>query len=187
MAERRRLNSLDLVPDHARDDIVWAMGEMNQRQRTQADILFELNDRLGTKGVDPISASAFSRASVRLRKRAMQLDERRTMYAGLAEKLTPEEIGQHDIILAEFLKTLIDELLDAPDITPKQALELSRAHRETVMAQRASADHRWRTQDAEREKLVKAAEDAIGAVEKSGRAVDGSEILRLIRESYGMT
>ena len=185
MAERRRLNSLDLVPEHARDDIIWALGELNQRTRIQADILVELNERLAQKGVDQISASAFSRANVRLRKRAMQISERRSMYAGLAEQLSPEEIGKNDIVLAEFLKTLIDELLDDGDLSPKNAMELARAYHTTVMAQRASAEHQRQSEETARAKLVKSAEAAIDAVEQSGRKVDGAEILRMIREAYG--
>lgn len=46
MAEKRgQLSSLDLLPDEAQDDLVWAIGELNRRQRTQTDILFEFNDR----------------------------------------------------------------------------------------------------------------------------------------------
>ena len=70
-----RLSSIDLVPEHAQDDIVWAIGELNQRLRTQADILFELNDRLATKGVEPISASAFNRKALKLRAAQIRLDE----------------------------------------------------------------------------------------------------------------
>ncbi|SIP88793.1 Protein of unknown function, partial [Rhizobium sp. RU35A] len=112
MAGRGRLSSLDLLPDEARDDLLWALAELNRRERTQADILFELNDRLEAKGLETISRSAFNRKSMRLAKRTMQLEERRHIYAGIAERLTPEEVGNADLVLGEFLKTLLDELLD---------------------------------------------------------------------------
>jgi ATP-dependent exoDNAse (exonuclease V) alpha subunit len=185
MTGRRRLNSLDLVPEHARDDILWALGELNQRDRTQADILAELNGRLATKGVDPISSSAFSRASLRRRKRALQLSERKAIYAGLAEQLSPEEIGRSDIILGEFLKTLIDELLDDADLSSKQALELARAYSATVSAQRASAEHQRRTEAAAMERLVKVADAAIEKVDAvKGLSPETKEAFK--RELFGV-
>lgn len=52
MAERRRLSSIDMLPEEAADDIVWATQQLAQRTRTQQDILFELNDRLEAKGIE---------------------------------------------------------------------------------------------------------------------------------------
>ena len=77
MAEGRgRLSSIDLLPEEAQDDILWALGELNQRQRTQADILFELNDRLEAKGFEAISKSAFNRNSTKLAARSRRIAER---------------------------------------------------------------------------------------------------------------
>ena len=82
MAQNRRvLDSLDLLPPECEDDVVWALARLNERQRTQADILFELNDRLAVKGQGPISKSAFSRRSVRLKRRRDRLAERRVRGA----------------------------------------------------------------------------------------------------------
>ncbi|NKX16150.1 DUF3486 family protein [Ochrobactrum pseudogrignonense] len=78
-----------------------------------------MNDRLEVKGIGPISKSAFNRKAMRLSRRASQLEERRYIYAGIAEKLTPEEISKSDIVLGEFLKTLIDELLDGDGLNSK--------------------------------------------------------------------
>lgn len=184
---RGRLSSLDLLPEEAQDDLVWALGELNQRSRTQADILFELNDRLEAKGIEPISRSAFNRRATRLARRTAQLEERRYVYAGIAERLTPEEVSKSDLVLGEFLKVLIDELLDGSELTSKSAMELARAYKETVLAQRHSAAERRKAEDEAKKKI----NSAISNVEKSlpaqAATVDGQEIIRRIREDiYGI-
>lgn len=141
---RGRLSSLDLVPEHAQDDIVWALGELNQRTRTQADILFELNDRLAVKGVEPISKSAFSRKAVRLAAASRRLEEARFMFAGLADHFTPEKVDENNIALGEIIKTLIFELTDegAGAQNPKGAMELARAYLATIQGQKLSSARR---------------------------------------------
>lgn len=184
---RGRLSSLDLLPEEAQDDLVWALGELNQRSRTQADILFELNGRLEAKGIEPISRSAFNRRATRLARRTAQLEERRYVYAGIAERLTPEEVSKSDLVLGEFLKVLIDELLDGSELTSKSAMELARAYKETVLAQRHSAAERRKAEEEAKKKI----NSAISNVEKSlpaqAATVDGQEIIRRIREDiYGI-
>lgn len=184
---RGRLSSLDLLPEEAQDDLVWALGELNQRSRTQADILFELNGRLEAKGIEPISRSAFNRRATRLARRTAQLEERRYVYAGIAERLTPEEVSKSDLVLGEFLKVLIDELLDSSELTSKSAMELARAYKETVLAQRHSAAERRKAEEEAKKKI----NSAISNVEKSlpaqAATVDGQEIIRRIREDiYGI-
>ncbi|PWE52143.1 hypothetical protein DEM27_32610 [Metarhizobium album] len=165
---RGRLDSLELLPDEAQDDVRWAVGQLNERRRSAADILFELNDRLEVKGIDPVSKSAFYRRSARLAKRSMQLEERRFIYAGIAEKLTPEEIAKSDIVLGEFLKVLIDELLDSDGIEPKGAMELARAYKDTIVAQRHSAEHRRKAEDEARGKLQEVAKEVGAVARKAG-------------------
>lgn len=167
---RGRLSRIDTLPDEARDDVIWAIGELNTRERSQADILFELNDRLAVKGIEPISRSSFNRKSMRLTKRAMQLDERRHIYAGIAEKLTPEEVGKADLVLGEFLKTLIDELLDGDDLASKNAMELARAYKDTVMAQRHSAELREKA-EAQASARLKKAVDQVGEVVRKSAGI----------------
>lgn len=184
---RGRLSSLDLLPEEAQDDLVWALGELNQRSRTQADILFELNGRLEAKGIEPISRSAFNRRATRLARRTAQLEERRYVYAGIAERLTPEEVSKSDLVLGEFLKVLIDELLDGSELTSKSVMELARAYKETVLAQRHSAAERRKAEEEAKKKI----NSAISNVEKSlpaqAATVDGQEIIRRIREDiYGI-
>jgi len=184
---RGRLDSLELLPEEAQDDVIWAVGQLNERHRTTADILFELNDRLEVKGIAPISKSAFYRRSARLAKRVMQLEERRYVYAGIAEKLTPEEIGRNDVVLGEFLKLLIDNLMDKDEIDTKGAMELARAYKDTVVAQRHSAEHRRKGEEEAKAKLLKAVDAAAVAADGTSDKPDGMAVIKKIREQiYGI-
>ncbi|MGE6741731.1 phage protein Gp27 family protein [Allorhizobium pseudoryzae] len=184
MAGRGRLSNLDLLPEEARDDVLWAIGELNKRERTQSDIHFELNDRLEAKGIETISRSAFNRKAMRLAKRSMQLEERRHIYAGIAERLTPEEIGNADLVLGEFLKTLLDELLDEDGIGTKGAMELARAYKDTIMAQRHSAELREKAEAQANAKLKKAVSEVTDAVRKAGVS---DETMAEINRRLGIT
>lgn len=184
---RGHLSSLDLLPEDAQDDVVWALGQLNERRRTQADILFELNDRLEVKGVDPISRSAFNRRAMKLAKRAAQLEERRHVYAGIADRLTPEEVNKNDVVLGEFLKVLIDELLDSDELTPKNAMELARAYKETVIAQRHSAEERRKAEIEARKNISKVIDHVTDVLPDAAKTPDGQELIRKIREEiYGI-
>ncbi|MDQ0454705.1 phage protein Gp27 family protein [Rhizobium paknamense] len=186
MAGRGRLSNLDQLPEEAQDDLIWAISELNQRRRSQADILFEFNDRLEAKGIEPVSRSAFNRRATRLARRTMQLEERRFIYAGVAERLTPDEVGKTDLVLGEFLKTLIDDLLDKEEMGTKNAMELAKAYKETLVAQRHSIELRRKAEEQAKAKLIKAVDQVAGAVQ-SGEKPDGQEVLRKIREDiYGI-
>jgi hypothetical protein len=187
---RGRLSSLDLLPEEAQDDILWALARLNERQRTQADILFELNDRLAVKGLGPISRSAFNRQSMKMAARARRLAERQAIYAGLAEKLTPESVAQTDLVLGEFLKTAIDELLDGDELGSRGTMELARAFQATVGALKTSADHKAKLMQDAAAKAVKAVDAVADAARAAGNpgiaAVDRAELHRRIREEiYG--
>lgn len=181
--ERRVLSSLEMLPEECQDDVVWALARLNERERTQADILFELNDRLAVKGYGPISKSAFSRRSVRLKRRADRLAERDHLYAGIIDKITPEKMAEQDIVLGELLKALIDELIDEAR-TADDVKELASAYRQTVSAQQVSANLKAKALAAAEKKLEKAVETAAGSVAKTGRSVDAAEVLALIRKAY---
>lgn len=188
MAEKRgQLSSLDLLPEEAQDDLVWAIGQLNERRRTQADILFEFNDRLAVKGLGPISKSAFGRASVRVASRASKIEERRRVYAAIAPTLTPEDVAKNDLVLGEFLKTLIDELSDGEDMTAKGAKDLALAYRAAVSAQKISLDRLKAAEDAAKAKLLKAVDAVEGAIAAATEKPDASAVLKRIRQDvYGI-
>lgn len=184
---RGRLSSLDTLPEEAQDDLVWALGQLNERRRPQTDILHELNERLDVKGIDPISRSAFNRRAMRLARRTAQLEERRHVYAGIAERLTPEEVSKSDIVLGEFLKVLIDELLEDDQLTSKNVMELARAYKETVLAQRNSSAERRKAEEDAKKKINNALSKVEQSLPMQSETANGKEILRKIREDiYGI-
>jgi hypothetical protein len=187
---RGRLSSLDLLPDEAQDDILWALGQLNARARTQADILFELNDRLAVKGLGPISKSAFNRQSTKLAARTRRISERQAIYASIAPQLTPEHVGRTDLVLGEFLKTLIDEVIDEGDLGARGAMELAKAFHHTVSALKVSADHKSKLMQEATAKAAKAVDAVADAAQAAGApgisAVDRAALHRRIREEiYG--
>ena len=142
---RGRLSSLDLAPPEAQDDIRWALGELNKRQRTQTEILDELNGRLADKGLDLISKSAFNRKAVRTAAAARRIDEARALFTGIAPSFTPESMDETNLVIGEMIKILIMEILDDSDgISPKGAMQLSAAYQGSIRGQMASLDFKQR-------------------------------------------
>ncbi|MFC5393142.1 phage protein Gp27 family protein [Bosea vestrisii] len=174
---KNRLSSLDLVPEDAQDDIVWAIGELNQRTRTQAEILLDLNARLALKGVEPISSSAFNRKAVKLRAVQIRLDEARYIFTGIADQFTPEKVDDNSIVLGEFIKMLVFELTqaDASERTPKMAMELARAFHDTVKGQAMSAARRSKLESEFKEKAGAA---LASVAKKAGLSAERVEELR---------
>lgn len=163
MAERRVLSSLDLVPEEAQDDIFWAMRELNARRRSQADILFELNDKLAVRGVDPISKSAFSRAAVRAEKSRRAMAERNALIAAIAPMATPDKVREADLVIGELLKMLVAAILEQDGLTSEDAFNLAQAHLKSIQAQEKSTELK-RAAEAEFSAKIGAAAEKVAQV-----------------------
>ena len=61
---RGRLSSIDLLPEEAEEDVVWALEQLRARNLPQTVILAEFNERLADKGIEAISKSSWSRYAV---------------------------------------------------------------------------------------------------------------------------
>lgn len=157
---RGRLSSLDQLPDEAQEDLVWACGELYARQRTQAEILADLNGRLADKGLDLISKSAFNRKAVRLAASMRRMQETKEIFSALSGHLAPDQIDDQTVALGEFLKQLVFDLLQpgAGELSPKQAMELSRAFKDVIAGQKISADRRTQLEKEFAAKATKAVE-----------------------------
>lgn len=161
---RGRLSSIDLLPEDAEADVIWAVGQLQKRERLQKDILEEFNGRLADRGIGSVSASAFNRYAVRKAKAFARLDEVRQISSALTNALGPDSADDLTITVAETIKTLVFEILESDgDISTKGAMELSRALKHAVEAQTISSDRR---------KKVEAdfAKKATNAIEKAGKS-----------------
>lgn len=159
-AGRGRLSSLDLLPEEAQEDVAWARVELSKRDKTQGDILHEFNGRLVDKGLEPVSKSAFNRASVRLAAMSHRLAEARAIFEGVAPQFTADKVDQQTVVLGEFIKLLIFEIVqnDGAEIGTKGAMELASAHLAVIRSQSVSADRRRKLETE--------------FAEKAGRAID---------------
>ena len=137
------LSSIDLLPDEAQPDIVWAGDELRKRDRLQKDILAEFNSRLADRGIGPVSVGAFSRYSTQLSVTARRIEETHRNVKALGARLDAASSDDLTMMVAELGKTLVFELLQgagASGYTPKDAKELAMAARSFAQAQRASTD-----------------------------------------------
>ncbi len=112
---RGRLSSLDLLPESAEEDVVWAQSELRARKKTQADILDSLNIRLRAKGLEPLSASSFNRAAMRLNRMASRLEEARDIAGVLANKFEDGSDENLTLLVAETIKMIVYETLEKID------------------------------------------------------------------------
>lgn len=185
---RGRLSSMDLVPDHAQSEIVWAIQELNKRERSQEDIRFELNDRLRVVGVDPISKSAFNRKSMRLAALRKKITMSREIFAGLADEFTPEKVDENTVALGEVIKmTIADLVSDGEERSTKEVLEIARAFSAIAAGQKSSTERRHKIRTEEKAKAAAAIDKLVENAETAGQPVDKLEMLRRIREDiYGI-
>ena len=159
-AGRGRLSSLELLPEEAQEDVTWARVELARTDRTQADILHDFNGRLIDKGIEPVSKSAFNRASIKLAAMSRRLTEARAVFEGLAPQFTAETVDEQTVVLGEMIKLLIFDLVqnDGDTLSPKGAMELANAHLAVIRSQTVSAERRRKLE--------------ADFVEKAGKAVD---------------
>jgi hypothetical protein len=163
---RGRLDSFDIMPEEGQEDLRWAFDELNRPPpcRTQLEILSDLNGRLADKGLQLISKSAFNRKSLSISMAARRINESRAIFAGIADRLTPENIDQGNISLAEFIKTLIAEIVSQHEgeLSAKEVKELAQAFALVMSGAKISSTRRSHV-EAEQDARKKAA-DAAGAV-----------------------
>lgn len=180
---RNVLSSLNLVPDVGRDAVSWAMDELNKRNRTQADILFELNDRLAAVGVDPISKSAFNRVAVRAYNRRLRNEEHASVMAITYESLDAQKIERTDITVAEMIKIMAAEIMDANEgkISPEGLAFIAKAFRDVKTGEKLSSEM-TEARNKIFEKTVDAATKAVGRA----RGLSAETIEQLKAEMLGV-
>lgn len=179
---RGRLSSIDLLPDEAEPDVIWALEKLRERKLPQTAILAEFNERLADRGIEPVSKSAWSRFAVRKAIQFRKLDEVQRMSAELVTSLGTDGPDQVTVAVAEMLKLAMFQQLEG-DISTKGIMELSRALQSAVNAQKASAEARRRL-EGEVEDRVRKAAAAVAEVNAKGGI--SAETLAEINRALGV-
>ena len=168
---RGRLSSIDMLPEEAAPDIVWASDALRDRTMPAKMIWQEFNARLADRGIAGVSLSAFNRYSVRKAIQFRELDQVGTISAELVTKLGLDGPDQVTVAVAEMLKVAAFQILEGGDVGTKGLMELSRALASAVAAQKGSTEHRRQLQREHDEKMEKAK----AALIEAGKAMGTSE------------
>jgi hypothetical protein len=180
---RGRLSSIEMLPDEAEPDIIWANEQLRERQMPAKAILVEFNKRLADRGIGPISKSAWGRYSVRKAIQFRKHDEARRMSAELVAQLGADGADEVTVMVAELIKVAMFETLEGGNLNTKGIMELARGLQSVVGAQKTSAEHRRKLQEGLLAKVDK-------AIEKAGEDSSGGDaqaVLKRIREDvYGI-
>ena len=166
---RGRLNSVELLPEHADDAVRWAMDALASREFPANLILERFNEMLAALDPPcaPISSSAFNRYSLRFSAQARRLSEAREMAAALAERLDDMPEGDIGLMVGETIKALLnDVLLDGVLKGDSPSLEALRTAAETVerleKGRKANVDTALRARAAVMKKAAEALDAAVG-------------------------
>lgn len=184
---RGRLSTLDMLPDAAEEDIVWALEALRQRSLPQNLILDQFNARLASRGIEPVSRSAFNRWSIRKTIQFRRLDELRTVTNDLVASLGTGDADDVTVAIAEILKASIYERVEGGELKSKEILELSRSLNSIVAAQKTSAGHRRELEERVNSQLEAAAEE-VGKAEKQMReaGLSADSIAQIRRDVLGL-
>lgn len=181
---RGRLSTIDLLPDDAEDDIVWALEQLRERKLPQNAILEEFNLRLADKGIEPISKSAWNRYAVRKAMQFRRLDDVQKISGQLVDTLGAEGPDQVTVAVAEMIKAMAFELLEDGKLDTKGVMELARALSSAVSAQRGSEEYRRRLEQRVAAQVEKAADKAEELAREAG--LSSERIAQLRREFLGV-
>lgn len=174
---RGRLSSIDMLPEEAEPDIVWALEQLREREKPSKMILAEFNSRLADRGIASVSKSAWGRWSIRKAIQFRRLDEARHIASELVPSLGTDGPDHVTVMIAEMVKVSALELLEGGEVSSKGLMELSRAVSSAVAAQKVSAENRRKLEDEVEQRLAKAA----AAVSDVGKAAGvGPETLQKI-------
>ncbi len=181
---RGRLSSIDMLPDEAEPDLVWAVEQLRERKMHARAILDEFNARLADRGIAPISKSAWGRYAVRKAIQFRRLDEVRRISDELVESLGADGPDQVTVAVAEMVKLAAFRLLEGGDAGAKDVNELARALNSAVNAQKTSAEHRRRIEQQLQDKLKSVADRAETLGREAGLSAD--RIAQMRRDVLGL-
>ncbi|MES2987666.1 MAG: phage protein Gp27 family protein [Pseudomonadota bacterium] len=181
---RGRLSTLDMLPDDASADLVWALEALRAREMPANAILDEFNARLADRGVAKVSKSAFNRWSIRKTLAFNRLDEARAITKDIVATLGTSDTDELTIAIGEISKAAIYESLEQGEKSPKQIMELARALSAVVSAQKASAEHRGKLEARANAMVEDVVEKAGDVMREAGLSAD--RVAQMRRDVLGL-
>lgn len=175
---RGRLSSIDMLPEEAEEDVVWALEALREHKLPQNTIREEFNARLIARDIEPISKSAFNRYAVRKAIQFRKMDEVRRISSELVETLGTDAPDDVTVLVAEMIKVSMFKILEDKELDPKAIMELSRALQSTVSAQRGSEEYRKQLEKRVAQQLEEAADRAEVKMREAGLPADRIAQLR---------
>lgn len=179
---RGRLSEIDKLPEWADEAKLWAFEQLKRRKKSQLDILDDFNRRLRTAALgegitEPpqISRSAFNRTALRIATLGRRLEETREIAAVLAPKLDQAADASVTLMVAETIKTLINEMLSnagnlkADGATAEMLMNTARALTAAEQAKKLSSDNRRKIETELKESAAKAVDEV---AKKDGLSAD---------------
>jgi len=181
---RGRLSSIELLPDEAEPDIIWANEQLRERAMPANAILAEFNSRLADRGIGAISKSAWGRYSVRKAIQFRKHDEARRMSAELVAQLGSDGADEVTVMVAEMIKLASFRILEEKEPGSKEIMELSRAVHSAVNAQKGSEEYRRRLEQRVAAEMNRAAD----SLERVGRenGLSAERVAQLRRDFLGV-
>ena len=175
---RGRLSSIDMLPEAAEPDIIWALEQLRAPKMPQTAILNEFNARLADRGILGVSKSAFSRWAIRKAIQFRKLDEVRHITAEIVGDMGVDGADQVTVAVAEMLKVAIYELLENGGNDTKAVMEMARALSSVVGAQKTSAEHRKRLEEQVAARMEQAADKVEDVAREAGMTEERAQWMR---------
>lgn len=132
---RGQLSSIDLLPEDAEPDLVWALEELRERRMPSQMILKEFNARLADKGIKGISKSAWGRYSVRKALHFRSMDQEHRIMSELRKAIGTDAPEDMTMVLGEMLKIQVFQNLEGGTLGGKELGAMARVLRNAVQAQ----------------------------------------------------
>lgn len=175
---RGRLSSIDMLPEEAEPDIIWALEQLRAREMPSKMILAEFNGRLADRGIAPVSKSAWGRYSIRKAIQFRKLDEVQRISGELVTSLGTDGPDSVTVMVAEMVKLAAFQLLEDGNQSSKSIMEISRALSAVVSAQRGSEEYRRRLEQRVSAQLNDAADRVEKLASEAGLSADRAAELR---------
>lgn len=174
---RGRLSAIDMLPEDAEEDILWALETLRERSMPQIEIVKEFNRRLMERGIDPVSKSSFNRWSIRKAIQFRNLNEVRSIAGEITGALGTDGADDVTVVVAEMLKAAIyAQLEQRPDA--KGLMALSRSLQAAVSAQRTSEEYRRRLEQRHSDRIAQAADRAADIAREGGLSAESIAKMR---------